>query len=71
MTNHFMVFLAFASVLSAKPIESSPSALFDRFKEMDDVVSISIPPFLLNWGLGMAGKNMQINIGGAYCFRQG
>ena len=69
MKNHFMVFstLAFASVLSAKPIESSPSALFANFREMDEVVSISIPPFLLNWGLGMArifSKDPQIDIGG-------
>ena len=57
--------------LSAQPIDSrnSPSALFDHFKEMDDVVSISIPSFLIKWGLGIAGmfqnmQDMQINIGG-------
>ena len=71
MKNHFMVFstLAFASVLSAQPIDSrnSPSALFDNFREMDEVKSVSIPPFLLNWGLGMArifSKDPQIDIGG-------
>ena len=44
-----------------------PSALFDHFKEMGEVVSISIPSFLIKWGLGIVGmfKNMQINIGGA------
>ena len=67
MKNRFMVFPIVS--LSAQPIDSrnSPSALFDHFKEMDDVVSISIPSFLIKWGLGIAGmfKNMQINIGGA------
>ena len=65
MKNRFMVFPIVS--LSAQPIDSrnSPSALFDHFKEMDDVVSISIPSFLIKLGLGIAGKNMQINIGGA------
>ena len=66
-----MVFstLAFASVLSAQPLEPvrSPSALFANFRKMDEVISVSIPPFLLNWGLGMArifSKDPQIDIGG-------
>ena len=77
MKNHFMVFsiLAFASVLSAQPLEPvrSPSALFANFREMDEVFSISVLTFFINWSLGIAGmfKNMQINIGGAYFFRQG
>ena len=45
---------------------NSPSALLDYFKEMDGVVSITIPPFVLKWGLGIAKMFAgQINIGGA------
>ena len=66
-----MVFstLVFASALSAKLAEPvhSPYALFANFREMDEVISVSILPFLLNWDLGMArifSKDPQIDIGG-------
>ena len=70
MKNHFMVFstLAFASVLSAQPLEPvhSPSALFDNFREMDEVFSISVPTFFINWHLSVARIFPKLNIVGAY-----
>ena len=45
---------------------NSPSALLDYFKEMNGVVSITIPQFVLKWGLGIAKMFAgQINIGRA------
>ena len=70
MKNCFMVFstLVFASALSAKPLEPvhSPSALFANFREMDEVFSISVPTFFINWHLSIARIFPKLNIGGAY-----
>ena len=61
-----VVLSALMLALTAAEPRNSASAMLDNFAEMDGVVSITIPKFVLKWGLGMAKMFAgQINIGGA------
>ena len=61
-----VILSALMLALTAEESRNSPSAMLDNFAEMDGVVSITIPPFVLKWGLGIARTfGGQINTGGA------